>query len=40
MRCRNIAPETFARTGEPTSPNESDNPPHPCQANFWLSDDV
>ncbi len=30
MRCRNIAPETFARTGEPTSPNESDNPLTPA----------
>ncbi|QEO03890.1 hypothetical protein FZO55_24645 (plasmid) [Enterobacter kobei] len=44
MRCRNIAPETFARTGEPTSPNDSDNPPSPLpgpisdyQATFSLS---
>ncbi|EBS5520760.1 hypothetical protein DUW16_23245 [Salmonella enterica subsp. enterica serovar Bovismorbificans] len=31
MRCRNIAPETFARTGEPTSLNKSDTPLSPAR---------
>ncbi|EHU4941116.1 hypothetical protein KY894_004589 [Salmonella enterica] len=31
MRCRNIAPETFARPGEPTRLNESNNPLTPAK---------
>ncbi|HDN4658568.1 TPA: hypothetical protein ACIBVV_002610 [Salmonella enterica subsp. enterica serovar Potsdam] len=31
MRCCSIAPETFASPGEPTNPNESDNPLTPAR---------
>ncbi|EDC7434601.1 hypothetical protein MLH93_22620 [Escherichia coli] len=31
MRCRNLAPETFASPGEPINPNESDNPLTPAR---------